>query len=482
MLLVLLWTLVIAVSTIQKQRLLDDGEKELVQLTSAVAQHATGMFRNAETALRLIDHWLQANPHIDPRSDARFAAMVDELRRASGGLIDPRMVSVDGHLFYIPSDRNQPPVDVRDRPYFQAQQDKGARKLYIGDPVLSRVTGKWGLPISWRLEKPVAGIQVVFAAIELDRLGALHDQMRIKPNGTVTFVRTDGITLSRTPFDTKLIGLDVSKSPFFKSDYGLKQRGTFISDGIVTDGVPRLISYERIADYPVTVLVTRGMADLFSLYEWRKRIVLMTSAFVTLLALGFTWLMQRSQRALQGAQDELRRMEATDSLTGVMSRRAFLELAQREISRARRYGRPAAVLVLDLDHFKRVNDTHGHAVGDTVLRGCAAAWTGVLREQDVLGRTGGEEFCAVLPEMPASMAGQAAERLRAAVSRLRFQGRAGEFSVTVSIGLTLASPDDSDFAQTMERADRALYQAKALGRDRVETVDAPPAAADGAAA
>jgi diguanylate cyclase (GGDEF)-like protein len=471
-LLVLLWALIIGVTLIQKQRLFDESQKELAQLNNAVAQHATGLFKAAETNLRIIDHWLQANPHINPRSDVRFAAMVDELRRASGGVIDLRMVSADGRLYYIPADTTRPPTDVSDRPYYRVHLEQGGRSLYIGDPVLSRVTGKWGLPISLRLERPVSGILVVFAAIELDRLAVLHEQMRLKPNGTITLVRTDGTSLSRTPVDHKLIGIDMSNTPFFKTEYGAKPEGFFVSDGSVTDGVERLISYERLVGYPVTVLVGRGMQDIFRQFELRLRIVVTVSAIITLLALAFTWVMQRSQRALHGAQEALRRLEATDSLTGAMSRRAFLEQAQREISRARRYGRPVALLMLDFDHFKEVNDTHGHAVGDEVLRGSIGVCKEELREQDLLGRMGGEEFCAVLPEADQDAALQVAERLRGAVAALQFIGKTGAFPVRISMGLTMVSKHDANLAMTLERADRALYLAKERGRDRVEFVAA----------
>jgi diguanylate cyclase (GGDEF)-like protein len=132
------------------------------------------------------------------------------------------------------------------------------------------------------------------------------------------------------------------------------------------------------------------------------------------------------------------------------------------------------VLILDIDHFKQINDTHGHAAGDAVLRECARAWQGTLREQDVLGRIGGEEFCAFLPETTREGALHSAERLREATSRLKFPGRGGEFSfsVTVSVGVAALGTSDEQLAQLIDRADGALYVAKQRGRDRVEFDDA----------
>jgi diguanylate cyclase (GGDEF)-like protein len=106
------------------------------------------------------------------------------------------------------------------------------------------------------------------------------------------------------------------------------------------------------------------------------------------------------------------------------------------------------------------------------LRDCAVAWNKVLREQDLLGRLGGEEFCAVLPETPLAAARLAARRLRASVAALEFAGRGGGFTVTVSVGVSCLGGGDNDLATLIERSDRALYVAKEGGRDRVETLEA----------
>lgn len=467
MLLVAIWAVILLAATVQKDRLLQISQNELAQLRGAVAQHALGLFRNVDSALHVIDRWLAANPRIDPRSEAHFIAMVSELRRTSNGLFDLNMVSTDGKLYAISMPDGKPPVDVSDSSFYKAQLSNPERKLHIGEPVLIRGSDKWTVPISWRLEKPVSGMLVVLANVEIARLVELHDSLRFKPNGAIVFIRSDGVALSRAPYEQAFIGRDAKNSYGFREEYGVKQSGFYVSDGSFTDGVPRLISYQRLEDYPVTVLVNRGLEDILSVFKFRRGVLFAVAALLTLVALAFTWKLHISQRALLQAQRDLQRIEATDSLTGMMSRRAFLELAHREFSRAQRYQRPAAVLVLDLDHFKKVNDAHGHPVGDNVLRDCAAAWLAALRDQDVPGRVGGEEFFAVLPETSLEAALLVAERLRKAVSELQFEGSSGAFSVTVSIGLAMVSPGDADLANTIERADRALYLAKQSGRDRV---------------
>jgi len=172
-------------------------------------------------------------------------------------------------------------------------------------------------------------------------------------------------------------------------------------------------------------------------------------------------LMQRER-----AERELQRLAAFDPLTEVLNRRAFMEFARRELSRARRSQEPCTLLMLDLDHFKRVNDEHGHAVGDRVLVECAAALRAALRAADLIGRYGGEEFCVLLPRTGLEEALETAERLRAAVAARPLGGL--ERSLTVSIGAApCATQDPLSLDAAFARADEALYRAKARGRDRV---------------
>lgn len=169
-------------------------------------------------------------------------------------------------------------------------------------------------------------------------------------------------------------------------------------------------------------------------------------------------------------EDELRRLATTDPLTGAHNRRHFLDRTQREAARCRRYDHDLCIVMLDADHFKAINDTHGHAAGDRVLRTLAKVCMAQLRETDVFGRFGGEEFIAALPETPLEVAVDAAERLRGVLEATPIplpDGTAGEIYVTVSIGVSAFIADDTDIQQAINRADEALYAAKEAGRNRV---------------
>jgi len=172
-------------------------------------------------------------------------------------------------------------------------------------------------------------------------------------------------------------------------------------------------------------------------------------------------------------EEELRRHATTDFLTGIANRRHFIDMAEREFSRARRYGHPLTVVMLDIDRFKRINDNFGHPVGDKVVRAMASICQNALREIDHLGRMGGEEFAILLPETDLDKAVQVAERVRESVTvaRIEMEGDAPPILFTTSSGVAAISLQDKEFDQMLSRADRALYEAKKAGRNCVRQAE-----------
>lgn len=175
-------------------------------------------------------------------------------------------------------------------------------------------------------------------------------------------------------------------------------------------------------------------------------------------------------------------MAMTDPLTKALNRRAFYRFAEREVLRAGRHGKPVSAMLFDIDHFKQVNDVHGHSVGDEVLTRLVECVTRSVRDEDLLGRIGGEEFAMVLPETEPLRAVILANRIRESVSELHFAGKTGPFRITISIGISEPGFADLDILPALERADSALYQAKQKGRNRVELAPLPRGASSIAAA
>lgn len=176
--------------------------------------------------------------------------------------------------------------------------------------------------------------------------------------------------------------------------------------------------------------------------------------------------------AIQNARlfNQVQQLATIDALTGVANRRHFFDLARREVERAERYHHPLSLLMIDIDHFKQFNDTYGHVAGDQALRAIAAHLRDNLRENDIIGRFGGEEFLVLLPETGGKQAFRVAERLRAAIGVRPVTTDAGEVSLSVSIGVVScrSAGQALSLEQLLKRADEALYLAKRQGRNQIQ--------------
>lgn len=185
-------------------------------------------------------------------------------------------------------------------------------------------------------------------------------------------------------------------------------------------------------------------------------------------------LLQEDITERKNYQATLERLATTDHLTGLMNRRAFLDATEREIRRAHRYGQPLALIMLDVDHFKRINDSFGHPAGDEVLRRVTAACRGMLRDEDLMGRLGGEEFAITLVQPPLPKAAAVAERLRKAVGDLVIEHAGRQMTVTISLGIAEINDSINSLDHLISNADACLYTAKREGRNRVCAADDAP--------
>lgn len=169
--------------------------------------------------------------------------------------------------------------------------------------------------------------------------------------------------------------------------------------------------------------------------------------------------------------DRLQELASHDPLTQVFNARAYYAACDQQMVQSQRSGQSFAVLFVDLDHFKSINDTHGHAAGDEVLRTVAKTLKAHLRRSDLLGRIGGEEFSVFLPDTDLNGARQVAENLRLAVQQCRLEVNGTRLSITASIGVAVRSSDTQTLQALQQRADEAMYEAKKAGRNRVSTLD-----------
>jgi diguanylate cyclase (GGDEF)-like protein len=177
---------------------------------------------------------------------------------------------------------------------------------------------------------------------------------------------------------------------------------------------------------------------------------------------------EKRTEELERKNRQLLELASTDHLTGLCNRRSFEKLANKELERAQRYQTPLSLLALDLDLFKRINDTHGHPFGDLVLQTFTQACLESLRKTDLMARLGGEEFVVLLPETTEYLAANVGEKLRSAIESIQLTAPSGQtVSITTSIGVTTGTMQDENIAMLLHRADETLYDAKTFGRNKV---------------
>jgi len=435
------WTTALSLILSDRRLALQREADNLERLSQSLAAFTGNLLGSLELAVQYLEGWLVEHQEADPRFDTRFSALTDLYRHSLDDQVDIRMVSQSGGLFYIPSSSNTPMADVTDREYYLAQVSAAPGTLHFARSVLSRVTQKWGLPVSYRLAQPNHGIFILFAALELDVLLRRYREALPGQSAVILLLRDDGTILNRYPFDATALGMVA-----------------FALEG------GRLQAETAVGKLPLTVRISIARDEVEA--HWRRSSLQrqVMAGVVTLAILLLAGLSAGQWRRIGAYQDRVERLAVTDSLTGLSTRQEFFASLAAELARARRYGRSFGFLMVDLDGFKTINDHFGHPEGDRVLSAFAGRLRSALRDCDVCGRVGGDEFAAFLPE--ANQAGLAAiaERVCQAARTVALP-EGGPLSV--SVGGVVWQPGDETAAQVYARADMAMYRSKQSGHDQV---------------
>ncbi|QJB55433.1 diguanylate cyclase [Pseudodesulfovibrio sp. zrk46] len=229
----------------------------------------------------------------------------------------------------------------------------------------------------------------------------------------------------------------------------------------------------KLGDVRGGISVAKDITQVKNAMRSNQHIIIGLIVVTTVLLLGtFSFFSLRLRKQLYLAQEKLAVLAVTDELTGLSNRRHFFRRFDEEVDRARRYGSTLSLILIDIDHFKKVNDTYGHPVGDMVLKEVARLLNANIRTSDILARYGGEEFAILIPSQTAPEARQAAEKLRNVIEVNDMVMDGPEVRVTISAGVAdiepLRSKGGNMKDKLIQNADRALYRAKAEGRNRIE--------------
>ena len=235
----------------------------------------------------------------------------------------------------------------------------------------------------------------------------------------------------------------------------------------LNQGVARGVLYLTFGSILVSVLLTFLISNLFGESAGTQGYAL-AIIIPAIIASSVSYVNISMYFELERSRQDIHTLAITDDLTQIFNRRHFFELAQRELERSRRNGHPLAIVLFDIDDFKEVNDSHGHLAGDIVLRETCQACRVIVRSYDVFARFGGEEFIFLLPDTDEPRAIVVADRLRQVIAERVVFFDTGNVQMTISIGIAIFNPKKDTLDDIISRADSALYQAKELGKNRIE--------------
>lgn len=381
-----------------------------------------------------------------------------------------RITDANGLLRYGTDRSPDRIINLSDREHFRTLKTKPDAGLVMSKPQISRTNGKWVVVFA-RSVNDVDGKfhGMVFIPIQLTSLTDTFSRIGIPKQGSITLRSTALEIIARYPAPQdggKHVGQSKVGQAFVELLKSGAKEGSFYALTPL-DGISRLLYFRKVGDYPLLLIVGRAKAEYLEEWSKHRSLAMFTSTSFLLATLLISGLMYGYWRRVIAVRDEMANMAKNDYLTGLVNRRAFIAATENEIARSLRYHTAMSLLMLDIDHFKAINDMHGHEVGDQALQHLAACARSVLREVDLIGRWGGEEFVVLLPETNALRAEEAAERLRQEIEHATLTVGDQCVKFTVSIGCTTLAGSDKNINDLLKRADDALFCAKNSGRNSV---------------
>lgn len=450
----------------------DSAERSLQHSSDLIAEWIVGAFAASDYVLRDIAG------HVDPAQLLYPHPEPETQRRLTRLLIDKQ--STVPHAFLVSALNAECIVthsnaiigfDASEREYCRVLRDDPTRQTVVTQGFISH-TGQLNVTQARRLaadQGEFAGLVAI--AVDLGFFSRRMERIEIATKASIAIIDHQGLVLARKPLREGAVGQTFVSSTVAAFLASQRPFALFNMRSPIDD-VERWFGARRVAGLPFIVIV--GLAPDEYMQTWRLQVLVSLSMLLMLWLLAIITLRKHWAMLQQSAQ--FAHMAREDTLTRLPNRRYFVELAERERQKARRQQMPLSLLMLDVDQFKQINDVHGHAAGDRALVAFKDACSSVLREVDIFGRWGGDEFVVLLPEGYAT-AQAVAERVRGAVKQIKVhndKGQAFQLRTTIGFVSTVAGgasvpPLDELFSH----ADQALYAAKQAGRDQVRGVQIP---------
>ncbi len=460
----------------QRQRTENIGRTYLENVALTLTQTVEGVFTTAEAAA-LLTAGLVARRGIENSDDRELSQILASLSHGSRSIRNIRVLDRRGKVLASSAMELPGSVDFSNREYFHYHAQSGDRAPRIGLPVVGMHVPSWLIPVSVGLFDPAGSFAgVVVVSIDMQFFLRQFERIEIGSDGAIALQNLNGILLVRHPFIASALAQDFSQSELFRVHLPQTASGTIELRSAI-DGRRRYLSYRKSDNTPLVVSVAISVDEILAPWvrdSWKSGTVV---ALVTLTLIGFAAAAFLVLRRLDREADAARAVEKRritdlanlDALTGIANRRAGLDLLRMQIAKAEANGRRVAILLIDLDKFKAINDTHGHRAGDAVLIEIAARLRQSTREKDAPARLGGDEFLVGLGDLEdAAMGGKLAERMIALLlTPVVFEGK--ELAAGCSIGISVYPDDARDLPLLIQYADEAMYVAKSRGRGTIRS-------------
>ncbi|HEX4944136.1 MAG TPA: diguanylate cyclase [Usitatibacteraceae bacterium] len=448
----------------------EQGVVETYSVARVLESHVSGLVGNVKLALHTVATEQERRLAGVGSDEQEGRAYIADIHANLPDVVGIRITDATGQMVYQTEFADSPAPGVEDQPYFAMLRDEHSSSIAISGPHHNGPGGPWVIDIAGRLEYPdgrFAG--AVIAPVLVMSLETMLAAADVGSLGEVSLFG-DGLTIiARYPPHPRTVHPGTIPGALRELVEQGEISGTFHADSPV-DGLERLYSYRRVSGYSLHITVGRATAEYLG--HWRRDmgVVAALAGLLFAVAIGATLMVDRAWRRQRRVARLLELQAHTDALTGLANRRRFFEIADAELARSKRYDTPLSLLMLDIDHFKEVNDTHGHHAGDRVLEELARTCRNILRTVDVAGRVGGEEFAILLPETALEGAVEVAERLREAIEKTEVTRKEGvPLRITVSIGVAMLT-GTANLDTLMSQADAALYDAKRNGRNCIRTI------------
>lgn len=440
---------------------------EVTRQTETELNYVDGLFRNAiesefqhhESILKVLGQRLL---EVDVRHHPeRGRALVDELMAVNPGMAAFGIAEPNGQLLLVSgvaAGKPLPNLLTQSESTVTFLQVFDTDRLVLGWTYYMPLLKKWLIPIRIAVQDDQGFVKLVSAAgLDIDTERAMWNAIDLPDDVQVTLLRNDSFVQLRLPTpaeERESRYYDPAKDEIYTYDHQPLEEDPFFPESIAVS------SY--LMDNTMRTFVSYPKSRLWQ--EFSSRLVMPAALFAAAFLL--TWVLYRSVLRNQRAyESQLMHQAHHDPLTKLPNRLLIMDRLGNDLARARRLGRMVAVFYIDLDQFKRINDSYGHKMGDVLLNACAGRLRGILREGDTIGRLGGDEFLLILPDLQSVNEVEilASRVLRSFVSPFLLEGR--EIFSTASIGISLSPQDGNDTDTLMQNADTALYKAKDEGRN-----------------